>query len=77
VRKREKMRESEKMNIKMYENEIGRRIVYSNMKYKFDKYYNRERKESLINNGFCEFYAIIETPYAHEDQQYIYIYILN
>jgi hypothetical protein len=39
VRKREKMRESEKMNIKMYENEIGRRIVYSNMKYKFDKYY--------------------------------------
>jgi hypothetical protein len=39
----------------MYENEIERKIVSPNMKYKSDKYYNRERKESLIDDGFCEF----------------------
>jgi hypothetical protein len=35
------MRESEKINIKIYENEIKRKIVSPNMEYKSDKYYNR------------------------------------
>jgi hypothetical protein len=25
------------------------------MEYKSNKYYNREWKESLVNDGFCEF----------------------
>jgi hypothetical protein len=36
------MRESEKINIKMYENEIEREIDSPNMEYKSKKYYNRE-----------------------------------
>jgi hypothetical protein len=52
------MRESVKVNIKMYENEIERKIVSTNMEYKSDKYYNRElkkKKKKLMNNGFCKF----------------------
>jgi hypothetical protein len=52
------MRESEKINIKMYENEIEREIDSPNMEYKSKKYYNREWKESLINDGFCELVKI-------------------
>jgi hypothetical protein len=36
------MTESEKVNIKMYKNEIERKIVSPNMKVNSDKYYNRE-----------------------------------
>jgi len=52
---RERIWASEKINIKIYENEIEMEIVSPNMEYKSDNYYNREWKESLINEGFCEF----------------------
>jgi len=48
------MREREKINIKIYENEIKRNIVSPKMEYKSDKYYNRKWKESFINYGFGE-----------------------
>jgi hypothetical protein len=47
---------SEKLNIKMYENEIKMKIISSNMKYKSDKDYNREWKECLIDDGSIEMF---------------------
>jgi hypothetical protein len=43
------------MNIKMYEKWDRVKIVSPDIKYKSDKYYNKEGKESSINNNFCEF----------------------